>query len=67
MNIRRTTRFFNLLAATTLSAVLAFSASAPASATGIIILPPSGVTGDVSRLLNADVHFVWSGIIIIPA
>jgi hypothetical protein len=66
MNTRRITRFFNLVAATALSAVLAVSASAPASATGIIILPTSGVVSDHSHFPEMRVLPVWTGIIILP-
>jgi hypothetical protein len=66
MIMRRTTRFFNLVAATALSAVLAFTASAPVSASGIIILPTTGVAGAMNSVIDADILIVWSGIIILP-
>ena len=64
MSIRRTNRFFNVVAAAALSAGLVFSS--PVSASGMIILPPSGITATVEFVADANILFAWSGMIILP-
>ena len=64
MSIRRTTRLFNVAVAAALTAGLVFSS--PASASGMVILPPAGIVDTVSYLADSNILFVWSGMVILP-
>jgi hypothetical protein len=67
MTARRTARTFTLFAATALSTILASGVSAPAAASGVVILPTSGVVAQVlSSVLEANILMAWSGVVILP-